>query len=564
MSRRSDEGKIMASAIISSTYSTADCREVMPEKYDDRYIVTETLGSKLSHEESIIAVDMDMLAEDEKSTPSRTRAFLSIFWDTFNKPKKERKFVQRLDVFLLTYSMVSFIIKTIDSGNISNAFVSGMKEELNLNSQERNLFSTAFDIGTLIGSIPSQLIINRIRPSVWLPTCEIAWSLLVIAMASAKSATPIYIYRFFIGLLEAAAYPGFSMVLGSWYLSDELAKRLALYDGSYTIAHMLSGTLQAAVYSSMNGRYGLSAWRWLFIMDGLIGLPIGIAGYFCIPDFPNTTRAPWLSAEQRSYAVARMEGAGRRAPRRLTWVRIKGIAKSWRVYGFVFPFVLFTISSSYSLFNLWLKDLKIYSVEIINIIPLSGYALGLTSAYALASLSDYTRNRCLWLMIAITFRLVGNLLLAIWEIPFWLKMTAFIIPMAGEPTWSLLTTWAQEAFQDDAELRGLLPAIGGTVACGIKAWLPLFIFPTYEAPKYRYGYKFTSAFIIIEMGAVLLFGYMINRERRKKNIILNEFGLPIYRDDISGHVCDDCRVDDIDDMKSMESRGKTDSAGNVC
>ncbi|KAK9318633.1 major facilitator superfamily domain-containing protein [Lipomyces starkeyi] len=460
-----------------------------------------------------------ILLEDVEYYPTKYQRIMGRLWDTFQKPPKERKFVQRLDFYLLLYSMVSFIIKTLDSGNISNAFVSGMKEELGLNQQERNLFNTAFDLGGLIGAIPSQFILIRIRPSIWLPSCEIIWSLLVMGMASSKCARDVYIYRFFVGLTQAVAYPGFSMVLGSWYLPGELAKRLSLYDGSYTIANMMAGYLQALVYATLNGKYGLSGWRWLFLIDGIIGIPLAIVGYFCIPDFPTTTRAFWLSNDLRKYAVARMAEAGRKPPRKLTWRRVWGWIKTWRPYGYVFPYVLFAVTSTYSYFNLWLKSLDIYTVEQVNLIPTGGFALGLVSAYALANLSDRTGQRC-------------PLLLAIWHIPFWLKMIAFLLPMAGEPTWALLTTWIQEVFQDDAELRGILPAVGGALGSGIKAGLPLALFPTDQAPKYKFGYKVTTVIIFVEFWGVVWFGYMAKRELKQRKVVLNEFGLPVLQEEL--------------------------------
>ncbi|KAK9361690.1 major facilitator superfamily domain-containing protein [Lipomyces starkeyi] len=471
-----------------------------------------------------------ILLEEVEYYPTKYQRIMGRLWDTFQKPPKERKFVQRLDFYLLLYSMVSFIIKTLDSGNISNAFVSGMKEELALNQQERNLFNTAFDLGGLIGAIPSQFILIRIRPSIWLPTCEIIWSLLVMGMASSKCARDVYIYRFFVGLTQAVAYPGFSMVLGSWYLPGELAKRLSLYDGSYTIANMMAGYLQALVYATLNGKYGLSGWRWLFLIDGIIG--IAIVGYFCIPDFPTTTRAFWLSNDLRKYAVARMAEAGRKPPRKLTWRRVWGWIKTWRPYGYVFPYVLFAVTSTYSYFNLWLKSLDIYTVEQVNLIPTGGFALGLVSAYALANLSDRTGKRCPWLLIAIFFRFLSSLLLAIWHIPFWLKMIAFLLPMAGEPTWALLTTWIQEVFQDDAELRGILPAVGGALGSGIKAGLPLALFPTDQAPKYKFGYKVTTVIIFVEFWGVVWFGYMAKRELKQRKVVLNEFGLPVLQEEL--------------------------------
>lgn len=149
----------------------------------------------------------------------------------------------------------------------------------------------------------------------------------------------MYVLRFFIGLFEAVAFPGYIALLGSWYGPRELTKRLAVLLEVESIASMFSGYLQAGLYSSMNGRHGLAGWRWLFIMDGVISIPIALWGYFGIPDLPHTTRAFYLSPDDRAYGVERIEKVGHRAPVRLTWKVVKGVYCSWKIWVFVLPYV---------------------------------------------------------------------------------------------------------------------------------------------------------------------------------------------------------------------------------
>ena len=84
-------------------------------------------------------------------------------------------------------------------------------------------------IGYVVGEIPSNLIITRIRPSIWIPACELTWSVLTILLVTCKTANHIYVLRFFIGLAEAAFYPGVTYVIGSWYRKDELGKRTTIF-----------------------------------------------------------------------------------------------------------------------------------------------------------------------------------------------------------------------------------------------------------------------------------------------------------------------------------------------
>lgn len=134
--------------------------------------------------------------------------------------------------------------------------------QLSLYGNERNLLNTYFNIGIIIGTIPSQMVQLRfVRPSIWIPTCEIIWSALVMVMSSARNVQTLYVLRFFVGLLEACAFPGYAALLGGWYGPKQLSKRMAIFEQTSAIASMFSGYLQAGLYTGMNGKLGLAGWR---------------------------------------------------------------------------------------------------------------------------------------------------------------------------------------------------------------------------------------------------------------------------------------------------------------
>lgn len=116
-----------------------------------------------------------------------------------------------------------------------------MKEDLEMSGNDLNLLSTYWTVGYIIGQLPSQIIITKIRPSIWLPTAELIWSFIVMGMAGAKNVETLYGLRFITGLLEASAYPGIMTLLGSWYTPEELGKRACIFQASSSAAQMFSG-----------------------------------------------------------------------------------------------------------------------------------------------------------------------------------------------------------------------------------------------------------------------------------------------------------------------------------
>jgi ACS family pantothenate transporter-like MFS transporter len=116
-----------------------------------------------------------------------------------------------------------------------------MKEDLDMTGNDLNLLTTFFNIGYIIGQLPSQIIITKVRPSIWLPTAELLWTFFVMGMAGAKNTKTLCALRFFIGLFEASAYPGIMTLLGSWYTPLELGKRSCIFQASSSAAQMFSG-----------------------------------------------------------------------------------------------------------------------------------------------------------------------------------------------------------------------------------------------------------------------------------------------------------------------------------
>jgi ACS family pantothenate transporter-like MFS transporter len=286
-----------------------------------------------------------ILTEHEAKVP-----WYAYIWDYDpGRSKEEVAFVQKLDFYVLLILSLGYFIKNLDQTNISNAYVSGMKEDLQMNSNELNMIDVAWTCGYVIGQVPSQIILTKVRPSIWIPSCELVWTMLTFCLAAVTTSNHVIAIRFFVGLLESIFYPAAHMILGSWYKPSELAKRACIFHASSAAASMFSGYLQAGVYKGMNGLHGLPGWKWLFIMDGVISLPIAIAGMFLIPDLPENSRAFYLSKDQIELAVKRMDDVGRAPRSKLGWSAFKRIFGRWHVYLLTILYIIFINAVSFLL-----------------------------------------------------------------------------------------------------------------------------------------------------------------------------------------------------------------------
>ncbi|KAJ6531326.1 major facilitator superfamily domain-containing protein [Mycena capillaripes] len=354
---------------------------------------------------------------------------------------------------------------------------------------------TLFSIGYVVGTIPTQVLLTKIRPSIFLPLVEILWGILVICMAAAKTVKTIYALRFLIGLLEAASYPGLIAVLVSWYVPSELGKRVAIFQSASALGAMWAGYLQAAVFAGLNGSHGLAGWKWGFIINGAITIPVGALGFFFLPDAPATTRARWLTSSDIAIAQERMKRVGRAPPGKLTRSKIVKCLTTWPLHAFLVPYAMVVVSGqAISFFSLWLKATNRYSTVKVNLIPTGGYAFEIFTAIVFAAISDFTGSRWSLIVVAEAFGLFGAIVLTVWDVPFGLHFVAHLFIFATVGGSALQLTWVSEICGGDAEARILIVSMMNTLAYVFNASLPFVMFPAKEAPHYKFGFQISVAF----------------------------------------------------------------------
>ncbi|CZR68652.1 related to transporter protein [Phialocephala subalpina] len=479
---------------------------------------------------------------NEKKAP-----WWSYVWDYDpGRPHQEIKFLQKLDFGLLTILSLGYFIKNLDQTNISNAYVSGMKEQLKMNANQLNLIDVAWTTGYVVGQLPSQFILTKVRPSIWIPSCELVWTILTFCLAAATTSNQVIAIRFFVGLVESIFYPAAHFLIGSWYKPSELGKRACIFHASSAAAGMFSGYLQAAVYKGLNGHLGKAGWQWLFIMDGVISTPICLAGFFLIPDLPENTRAFYLTNDDAALARKRMDDVGRSPRRKLGWSILRRVFTRWHVYALTVLYIIFINtgpSSSVSPLALWLKSTGWPVTEIASQSP--------ENKRAKANKEEHHPNRpkrgptrhnsqfrnverlppqqtsCDF------FGFFSSLVLAIWAVPSGLKWFAYFISRAAVPYGPLSMSWANEICGADAEERAIVLGVMNASGYAFNAWLPLLTYPVKQAPKFRKGFVYSTCAFVAQFGITGTVAWLHRWEKKKRS--LRELG-PEPEEEVSAEV----------------------------
>ncbi|KAF2997991.1 hypothetical protein E8E13_006907 [Curvularia kusanoi] len=218
----------------------------------------------------------------------------------------EAKLRKKIDTRLLPMIILMYIMNYLDRNNIAAVRLAGLQDELNLSSVQYQTTVSILFVGYVGAQVPSNLFLNKFgKPALYLPSCMIVWGVISGLTGACQNFSGLAACRFFLGFIEAAYFPGCLFYLSSWYTRKELGLRTAiLYSGSL-ISGAFGGLITAGITSNMNGTHGLRAWRWVFILEGIITVIIAFSAFFILPNFPRTTT--WLSEEERQLAVFRLQ-----------------------------------------------------------------------------------------------------------------------------------------------------------------------------------------------------------------------------------------------------------------
>ncbi|KAM0742377.1 hypothetical protein ACQRIT_002554 [Beauveria bassiana] len=429
--------------------------------------------------------------------------------------KAERAFVARLDVFLLTFGCISQVIKYLDQSNINNAYVSGMKEDLHLEGNELNLFTTYFNVAYCIMLIPSQIIMTHVRPSWWLPSVEIVWGIITGLFALTRSAKQVYVLRAFLGLCESAAYPGMIILFMSWYTPTEMAKRIGFYHSCQSVGQMLSGALQAAIINSLSGKSGLAGWRWLFVVNAIITVFWGFAGYFMIPDMPNKPNpwSFWFKRVHSELALGRLARTNRIDAKPISWSGARRTFTNWLVYVIAILYIAMVLGTSGAdYFGLFLKSVhtsdgaRRWTTTDVNVIPIGGSAITVVFVWVWAYMSDFLRTRWLLIILQAVVAIMVGIIMSVWTAhpqgtPLSAAYAAYFIQRIALGTAPLIWAWLSDLSPTDPEGRTLI--VGASIAgyYSISAWSQVLLWPASQAPYYNYGWQ--SACALCALVAIL-------------------------------------------------------------
>ncbi|RII14145.1 hypothetical protein CUC08_Gglean004286 [Alternaria sp. MG1] len=217
---------------------------------------------------------------------------------------EEIALVRKIDWRLMPTLCVMYFLNYVDRNAIAQARLNNLEEDLGMSGVEFNTCVSILFVGYVLMQIPSNMLITRIRPGIYMSTWMFVWAIVSACTALVQNFGGLVACRFFLGITEAPFYPGATYMLSIFYTRKEVATRIALLYCAQILATGFSGLIAAGVFQ-LDGARGIAGWRWLFIIEGAVTALVAIWGFFMLPNTPLTTS--WLNPRERELAHARME-----------------------------------------------------------------------------------------------------------------------------------------------------------------------------------------------------------------------------------------------------------------
>ena len=189
---------------------------------------------------------------------------------------------------LLPYLLLLYVIAWFDRVNVGFAALQ-MNADLGFGPAVFGFGAGIFFIGYALCEVPSNLILARVGARRWIGRIMVSWGIVSVAMMFVRDATSFYVLRFLLGVAEAGFLPGILFYLGAWFPKRERARAVSWFMLGIPLSTVFGGPI-AGLLLGMDGMRGLHGWQWLFLLEGVPAILLGIVTWLLLPDSPRQAR----------------------------------------------------------------------------------------------------------------------------------------------------------------------------------------------------------------------------------------------------------------------------------
>ncbi|OTA92320.1 hypothetical protein M434DRAFT_21978 [Hypoxylon sp. CO27-5] len=385
---------------------------------------------------------------------------------------RERTLVRKLDYYIMPTVCVMYFLNYIDRNAIAQARLNHFEHDLSMSGNQFNTAVSILFVGYVLMQVPSNMLITRVKPGIYMSGCMFLWAAVSACTASVKSYGGLVACRFFLGMTEAPFYSGATYILATYYTRNEMAARAGFMFCGQLLATGFTGLISAGIFAGMDGRCGLTGWQWLFIIEGALTAFVALLGFWLLPNSPGDTY--WLNEEEREIIQARTkrDRVSDALYKTNAWGGLKQAFKDKRTWLFCF---MHMFHGSACAFNTFFPTLITATLSI----AITGF---IVAASTLITAARY--------------------------------VACFIFPIGAISVNSVLVGWTSSTSSQTEEKRAIVLAITNVFA-HIGNIYGAYLWPVTDEPRYGIGFGASAGFALLSICCAWVIRKLLIQENRK-------------------------------------------------
>ncbi|KAL4983045.1 MFS general substrate transporter [Aspergillus falconensis] len=431
----------------------------------------------------------------------------------------ERDLVRKIDLHLISSLFLLFIFNILDRSNIANARLGGMQDDLHLTDAQYQTAVAIMFVGYLLGQIPSNILLTRLRPSRYLPTAIFIWGGISLCTAATKDFSGIMCVRVFLGFAESPFFPGALLLISSWYKPSEIALRVAIVYCGNTIANGFGSMFAAGVMSGLDGKGGLEGWRWLFIIEGAGTMVAGLLAVLLLPDFPRSGQRKWLTAQEQRFAEWRLAREANNEVDENGSVQegLRDALTDPKAWMLVLIQVCQLTSQSWTYFFPTIAGTLGFGPIITLLVIAPVYVFGFLASLGNSLIANRTNQRAVLVVWPLCVDIVGNVMVIASHATAVRYVGMFLMCAGSYSAFNVVQAWIASTIPRTRTKRAIVYALVNLFGNSSNIYGSYF-FPTSDSPQYKPGGITLSAFAAAGVVLTLLLAvylHMLNGRARR-------------------------------------------------
>ena len=298
----------------------------------------------------------------------------------------ERRLYRKVAYRIIPFIFLCYVLNYVDRVNVSFAKLQ-FRGDLDLSDASYGLGVGLFYVGYILFEVPSNLVLQRIGARKTITRIMCLWGLASMAMALVSSPLQFYLARILLGAAEAGFFPGVILYLTLWFPDRMRGRIMSFFILAIAVSGMVGGPASGAIMQHFGGVLGLKNWQWLFLIEGMLPIAMGIAAFFVLDDRPRD--AGWLSEPEKDLLVANLKAEGRSDGRSGTRAFLSALRKPML---WIATFGYFSVTWAGMVLNFWTPTIihragvtNLLHIGLLSAVP---YAIGAAGMLALCYHSD--------------------------------------------------------------------------------------------------------------------------------------------------------------------------------